>query len=164
MTNREFFIQRYTYEHPIFVKICKAVPPDQLEWRPHQKSRSAKELLGHLIGHEHDLIELSNDGVINHRNQVPFTNLAQAVELYSEAHRTLAEKLSTLDEKTWDEKPAKFLADGHLIAEMPYSGLMWMLFFDSIHHRGQLSSYLRPMGGTVPSIYGPSADDGASGH
>ena len=33
-----------------------------------------------------------------------------------------------------------------------------MLFFDAIHHRGQLSAYLRPMGGKVPSIYGPSAD------
>ena len=110
MTNREFFIQRYMYEHPIFVKICEAVPPDQLEWRPHQKSRSAKELLGHLIGHEHDLIELSNDGVINHRNQVPFTNLAQAVELSSDVHRSLSVKLLTLDEKTWEVKPAKVLA------------------------------------------------------
>jgi uncharacterized damage-inducible protein DinB len=35
---------------------------------------------------------------------------------------------------------------------------MWDFFFDAIHHRGQLSTYLRPMGGTVPSIYGPSAD------
>ena len=164
MTNHEFFIQRYTYEHPIFVKICEAVPADQLEWRPHQKSRSAKELVGHLIGHEQDLVELADDGVINHRNQVPFTSVAQGVELYRQTHRTLAEKLSTLDDRTWDEKPAKFLADGHLIAEMPYSGLMWMLFFDSIHHRGQLSTYLRPMGGTVPSIYGPSGDDEGSAH
>ena len=58
----------------------------------------------------------------------------------------------------------EFLAGGHLIAEMPVSGLMWMLFFDSIHHRGQLSTYLRPMGGKVPSIYGPLADDAGSGH
>jgi uncharacterized damage-inducible protein DinB len=36
--------------------------------------------------------------------------------------------------------------------------LGWMLLLDAIHHRGQLSTYLRPMGGTVPSIYGPSAD------
>ena len=33
-----------------------------------------------------------------------------------------------------------------------------MLLFDALHHRGQLSVYLRPMGGKVPSIYGPSAD------
>jgi len=39
MTNREFFIQRYTYEHPIFLKVAGAVPLSQIEWRPHPKSR-----------------------------------------------------------------------------------------------------------------------------
>jgi uncharacterized damage-inducible protein DinB len=36
----------------------------------------------------------------------------------------------------------------------------WGFLFDLIHHRGQLSTYLRPMGSTVPAIYGPSADEG----
>ena len=40
--------------------------------------------------------------------------------------------------------------------EQPAGEFVWMLFFDAIHHRGQLSAYLRPMGGKVPSIYGPS--------
>ena len=37
--------------------------------------------------------------------------------------------------------------------------MLWGFLFDAIHHRGQLSSYLRPMGAKVPSIYGPSGDD-----
>jgi len=37
--------------------------------------------------------------------------------------------------------------------------LAWGVLFDLIHHRGQLSTYLRPMGSTVPAIYGPSADE-----
>ena len=37
-------------------------------------------------------------------------------------------------------------------------GLMWIALFDAVHHRGQLSTYIRPMGGKVPSIYGPSGD------
>ena len=37
--------------------------------------------------------------------------------------------------------------------------MAWGFLFDAVHHRGQLSTYLRPMGGKVPSIYGPSADD-----
>jgi uncharacterized damage-inducible protein DinB len=40
----------------------------------------------------------------------------------------------------------------------PAQALAWMLFMDSVHHRGQLSTHIRPMGGKVPSIYGPSAD------
>jgi uncharacterized damage-inducible protein DinB len=41
--------------------------------------------------------------------------------------------------------------------------MMWFFFFDIIHHRGQLSTYVRPMGGAVPSIYGPSADTSSAG-
>ncbi|MCH7491495.1 MAG: hypothetical protein IID05_12465 [Gemmatimonadetes bacterium] len=41
----------------------------------------------------------------------------------------------------------------------PTHVLLWEFVLNSIHHRGQLSTYLRPMGGKVPAIYGPSADD-----
>jgi uncharacterized damage-inducible protein DinB len=43
--------------------------------------------------------------------------------------------------------------------ERPTVEFLWDFMFDAIHHRGQLSAYLRPMGAKVPSIYGPSADD-----
>jgi uncharacterized damage-inducible protein DinB len=36
---------------------------------------------------------------------------------------------------------------------------LWLMLMDSIHHRGQLSVYIRPAGGKVPSIYGPSGDE-----
>jgi uncharacterized damage-inducible protein DinB len=44
------------------------------------------------------------------------------------------------------------------MAETGYDNA-WFTLFDLIHHRGQLSTYLRPMGSTVPQIYGPSADE-----
>ena len=159
MTNREFFAQCCGSEYPIFLKVFQAVPANQLDWRPHPKSRSANELLGHLIGHEQDLVELANTGTINHRNQVPLASVVQALQLYQQAHQELEAKVGSLDDWTWDQGPAKFLVQGNLIYELPYGQLMWMLLFDAIHHRGQLSTYLRPMGGKVPSMYGPSADD-----
>lgn len=39
------------------------------------------------------------------------------------------------------------------------SGMAWSFLFDIVHHRGQISTYLRPMGSTVPQIYGPSGDE-----
>jgi uncharacterized damage-inducible protein DinB len=48
---------------------------------------------------------------------------------------------------------------GERLMEQSLGGFLWYLFFDAIHHRGQLSTYIRPMGGKVPSIYGPSGDD-----
>ena len=63
-----------------------------------------------------------------------------------------------MDEAAWD-KPGRFVLNGETRMAMPVSGFLWMFFFDAIHHRGQLSTYIRPMGGKVPSIYGPSGDD-----
>jgi len=48
------------------------------------------------------------------------------------------------------------------VSEQPVGQFLWLILFDGIHHRGQLSAYMRPMGGTVPSIYGPSADSRAT--
>ena len=45
--------------------------------------------------------------------------------------------------------------------EQPVGDLLWLFLLDGIHHRGQLSTYIRPMGGKVPSIYGPSGDEPA---
>ena len=162
MTNREFFAQLCTHEHPRFVGVLEALPADRLDYRPHPKSRSAEELVGHLLGHEQDLVELLETGSINHRIQVPFTSMAEAVDMYKRARKDIETKLPALSDSAWDE-PGKFLVNGNAIMEMPRHGLAWMLMLDAIHHRGQLSTYLRPMGGKVPSIYGPSADTAMGG-
>ncbi len=157
MTNREFFAHLCADEYPRFVRTLEAAPADQLEYRPHPRSRSAYELIGHLIGHEQDLVELAETGTINHRLQVPFGTMEEALRTYSSAHGALVSKLDGLDDSRWDSL-GKFIVQGNVIMEMPRRDLAWMVLLDAIHHRGQLSTYLRPMGGTVPSIYGPSAD------
>ena len=70
----------------------------------------------------------------------------------------LGERIGRLDESAWENK-ARFLVHGNLAWEAPLGDMLWFMFFDSIHHRGQLSTYIRPMGGKVPSIYGPSGDN-----
>jgi uncharacterized damage-inducible protein DinB len=157
MTNREFFLQHSKSEFPRFMNVFQAAPGGQLAYRPHPKSRSAEELIGHLIGHEQDLVELAETGKINHRMQVPFKSMDEALELYRSAHATLERALGSMDDKTW-ESNGQFIIEGNVIYEIPRRDLAWMLLFDGLHHRGQLSTYLRPMGGKVPSIYGPSAD------
>jgi uncharacterized damage-inducible protein DinB len=157
MTNREFFLQHCVAEFPRFLGVLEATPADQLTYRPHPRSRSAYELIGHLIGHEQDLLELAGTGRINHRMQVPFDGLAEGLTAYRSAHESLEQQLRATDDATW-EAPGQFLLDGRVIYEFPRRDLAWMLLFDGLHHRGQLSTYLRPMGGKVPCIYGPSAD------
>jgi uncharacterized damage-inducible protein DinB len=113
--------------------------------------------VGHLIGHIQDMIELLDDGVIHHRMQVSFSSLDEAVAAFDESYRTLESKLPTVNDDAWAEM-ADFFVGEQSIMRAPTQALMWMLFLDSVHHRGQLSTCIRPMGGKVPAIYGPSAD------
>lgn len=157
MTNREFFLQLCAAEYPRFVGVLQAVPGDRLDYRPHEKSRSAQELLGHLIAHETDLLQLAETGTIHHQIMVPFSDLQDALRIYDDAHRQVMEKFAALSEDEW-MRTGQFLVQGHLVMEQPRADLAWMLLLDALHHRGQISTYLRPMGGKVPPIYGPSAD------
>lgn len=151
------------HERGLFRNVISAVLEEGRGHRPDPKARSSQELIEHLIGHGQDLIELLDDGVIHHRNQVPFERVEDAVATLDETLGGVIDRLGSMDEETW-MSPAKFMAGEHLIMEAPRMQLAWILFLDAVHHRGQLSTHLRPMGSSVPSIYGPSADDQGEGH
>ena len=157
MNNQTFFQQTMSQEFERFHNVLAALPPTRLDFRHDPKSRSAGELVGHLIGHIQDMTELLDDGVIHHRMQVAFGSLDDAVANFDTSYRTLESKLQKVNDDLW-AKPADFLVGEQSIMRAPTQALMWMLFLDSVHHRGQLSTCIRPMGGKVPAIYGPSAD------
>ncbi len=151
------------HEQGLFSNVVGAVPEERRDHRCEPKARSAEELIGHMIGHNLDLIELLNDGAIHHRNNVPFDTVADAVSTLDSTFSEIIDRLGSIDEAAWMEE-AKFFAGEHLVMEAPVVQMAWMMLLDSIHHRGQLSTYLRPMGSKVPAIYGPSADDEGPGH
>jgi uncharacterized damage-inducible protein DinB len=73
------------------------------------------------------------------------------------ASGAIAEALLTLEQRDWaDERTVT--SGGAVILHQPLGQILWLFHFDAIHHRGQLSNYLRPLGAKVPSIYGPSGD------
>ncbi len=151
------------HDSGLFCNVVGAVPEDGRDYRADPKARSAEEIIEHLIGHNQDLIELLDDGVIHHRMQVPFETIEGAVATLNETFGEIMDRLGNTDEESW-MSPAQFLFGEQLIMEGPRMQLAWGLFLDSVHHRGQLSTYLRPMGSKVPAIYGPSADDQGEGH
>ena len=163
MSTLAFFQGLLAQERGLFLKVVKAVLEDGLEHRPDPKARCSRELIEHLIGHNLDLAELIDDGVIHHRNQVPFESIDDAVRQLDDSFAVVLEKLGTIDDDAWLE-PAKFLVGDHVIMEAPRQQLAWMMLLDSVHHRGQLSTHLRPMGSTVPAMYGPSADEEMMAH
>lgn len=163
MSNSAFLRDLLTQERGLFLKVVDAVLEDGLDYRPDDRSRCSRDLIEHLIGHNMDIVELLDDGVINHRNQVPFDGLDDAKKKLDDSFRAVIDRLGNVDDEAWVQN-CRFMFGDHLIMEAPRQQLAWLLFLDSIHHRGQLSTHLRPMGSKVPALYGPSADDQGEAH
>jgi uncharacterized damage-inducible protein DinB len=66
--------------------------------------------------------------------------------------------VNKMSEEEWNSK-ARMMSGNKVEWESTKGKMIWGLMLDMIHHRGQLSTYLRPMGGEIPSIYGPTADN-----
>src|SRR5262249_3709242 len=89
---------------------------------------------------------------------VPVPSRDEMIRLYEQWSKELGERAAALDEGAWT-RPAQMYYEGKLVFDGPVGRFLWDILCDCIDHGGQLSAYLRPMGGKVPSIYGPSADD-----
>ena len=159
MTNREFFIRCWEDEYPVFLKTLRAVPADRWDYRPHPKSRSAADLVWLQVVEKRCWFELLETGQINWKLPPITMSLAEMIAAYEKAHQELAPRLRQVDDTTWHQTPTQFVVDGHVYLETSMGHMFWLGLFDAIHHRGQLTVYIRPMNGKVPAIYGPSADD-----
>jgi uncharacterized damage-inducible protein DinB len=154
----EFCRKQRKQELSKFVNVLKAVPQGRLDYRPDPKARTAAELAWLLASEEASLVSLLDTGVIEWKEQAPPARVEEIVAAFEKSAAAVNERLARLDEAGW-EKKGRFLMGGGPPWEDTIGEFVWGFLFDEIHHRGQLSTYLRPMGGKVPSIYGPSADD-----
>ena len=157
MTNREFHLHCRKSETLAFHRVLNALPHDKFEYTPHERSQTAKKIVSTLVGETYACIELIEKGDLNF-SQMPDLSPAGQIDAFDKAWEGLLHKVQTTDEATWN-KNGRFMMNGEVRMEQPIGQFLWLFFFDAIHHRGQLSTYIRPMGGKVPSIYGPSGDD-----
>lgn len=103
------------------------------------------------------LLDLLTQGE-HHWNQEPNPGSTHEIVRQYEATANDFEKaLASADDAKWERKGGLYF-NGKLMKDSPVGETLWDFLFDAVHHRGQLSVYLRPMGGKVPSIYGPSGD------
>ena len=155
--NHEFFLQCWSDELPRFVRVLKALPADRLDYRPHEKNTAAGDLAWQLALEQANLVDLLESGVINFEMTKRPESLDAIVTAFETSANGVTERLRNVDETKWSSA-GDFRMDGQSMWSGTVQDLCWGYLFDMIHHRGQLSTYLRPMGGKVPGIYGPSAD------
>jgi len=113
-----------------------------------------------IVREEEALVEGLERGKFEWVEVATPAKVAEIVARYERQHDALTQRLHAVAAPRWEEK-LPFLWDGKEVAkEMAYD-MAWGFLMDQVHHRGQLSTYLRPMGAKVPAIYGPSADESA---
>jgi uncharacterized damage-inducible protein DinB len=156
MTLREYYLERRRAEVPIFLRILRAVPDDRASYKPHDRSPSAEQIVWTLTSE----LKACLDAAIHYKAEwrvEALPALREMIGLFEQRSNALTDIVSQMNETSWNQV-AQFYYNGKVVSEQPVGQFLWYTLFDAIHHRGQLSAYLRPMGGTVPAIYGPSAD------
>lgn len=146
-------------ELPATVRVLSAVNDANRDYRPDPRSRSAWQLVTHIATADLWFIECIERGAFQFdaeaakQTESKFRNVSDVVTFY-EAHVPAGlDRLSALSGDQLAE-PLDFFA------MMKKSRAAWIGFANnhSVHHRGQLSAYLRSLGSRVPDIYGPSGD------
>ena len=161
MQIHELFAQRWESELPAFGRVLRAMPEEQLDYAPHERSTKAGNLGWQIAEEQRVLCDLLDTGVIDWKQRPRPATTAEIVKAWDDATAELRKRIEKLDDAKL-AGPANFvMGDGNTWTDT-IGNMLWGFLFDMVHHRGQLSAYLRPMGGKVPAIYGPSADDSGS--
>ncbi len=152
---RQIWLELYEKETPKTLRVLRAYPAGEAEFKPHERSSTALRL-AQTFWRENDVMLRTIRGDTAPGAKPPET-WAAALDAYERSARDVIETVKSVPE----EKIARITQFGPpaLKMNLPVIEIMWLMLLDSIHHRGQLAVYVRMAGGKVPAIYGPSADD-----
>jgi uncharacterized damage-inducible protein DinB len=157
---KQHYLAAYDRETATTLRVLKAFPAEHSEMRPHPTSMSAREL-GWIFAIEQGAsMAVLNDAMTMPPDPPPPppATFAEVVD----AFQGMRDQLRELVEATPEDALAstfRFVVAPKTLGDVAKMDFLWLMLNDQIHHRGQLSVYLRMTGSKVPSIYGPSRDE-----
>ena len=156
-TVADFLIADFENEMRTTLRVVEAVPNDHLDYRPDSKSKTGLGLVRHITLEDEWLLNCIANGEFtlppDQSDACGIMNPAGAIARYKEKVPAALDRVRAIS----GERLASVI-DMFGMIKAPAVNFLAMTVKHSVHHRGQLSSYLRSMGGKVPGIYGPSAD------
>jgi uncharacterized damage-inducible protein DinB len=159
VNEKQQFINVFERELPTTLKVLRAFPAEKSTYKPHEKSNSAHQLAWTFVI-ENNMAMGSLKGPLNLGGGMPKApeSFQEIVETYEKSATEYMKQLKATPDSRLDEK-IPFPSGPGKMGEYRVMDFLWFMFLDAIHHRGQLSTYLRPVGARVPAIYGPSGDE-----
>jgi uncharacterized damage-inducible protein DinB len=143
-------------EHPVTERVIAAIPNDKADYRPDQIVKSAIDLAWHIVSAENRFLEAVASGTFDLAPTPRPDNVRTAADVNAWYAPRFTANISRL--KALAGEQLTRIIDFRGIFQFPAVAYVQIGLNHSIHHRGQLSMYLRPMGAKVPSIYGESYD------
>jgi len=136
-------------------RVLAAVPDDKSDYRPDPKARTARELAWHIANTDIQFLDGIAD--LNFSMESPEHKPQTSAELVKWYDESMKRGLTRVAGMTPQQllTPIEFFG----VFNLPAVAYLGFLNNHSIHHRGELATYLRPMGSKVPSIYGGSFDE-----
>jgi uncharacterized damage-inducible protein DinB len=152
MDEKALFTKFWTTESETTRKVIARIP-DGSDYRPDPKSRTAREIAWQIVCEEKMIIEALENGQGEWAMPPAPASMKELLSAYENQSADIIRRWAALPAARW-EGMIDFFG-----SKRPASPMAWSFLFDIVHHRGQISTYLRPMGSTVPQIYGPSGDE-----
>ena len=158
MDEKALILKFWKREGPATQNVISRIPQDRSDYKPEPRSRNAREIAWLIVREEIILGDGLEKGVIEWVDVPTPASVKEIVDTYNHHHDDVTRKLESLSAAQWERQVPFTFGGREVMKETGYEHV-WGFLLDIIHHRGQLSTYLRPMGAKVPSIYGPSADE-----
>jgi uncharacterized damage-inducible protein DinB len=152
MDEKSLFSRFWTDESKTTRNVLARIPEGS-DYRPDPKSRTAKEIAWQIVCEEKMIIDAMETGTADWSPPPLPGTMSEVLETYEHQSAEMPRRWNELPSARW-EGNLEFFG-----IERPAAPMAWSFLFDIVHHRGQITTYLRPMGSTVPQIYGPSADE-----
>lgn len=152
MDEHALFTRLWTDESRTTRRVLARIPEGS-EYRPDPRSRTAQEIAWQICGEEQMLMDALESGTMQWSPAAMPDSMAVIVASYERQAEAIARRLAALPAERWSGD-LEFFGQ-----RRPAAPMAWSFLFDIVHHRGQITTYLRPMGSTVPQVYGPSADE-----
>jgi len=161
---RRRLVEAFQREHERTRKVLRALPLDHAEMRPHPRTKSTRELAFMFVMEQGLLRRMLTGGQGFGPGGLPAVpdRLADIIEQFERGSGEVIAMFESLSDSAFDETikfPVGPGPNGPTIGDWTKQAFAWFMLADQIHHRGQMSVYLRMAGGKVPAIYGPSSDE-----
>jgi len=149
---KSLFTKFWTHESKTTRNVFARIPEGS-DYRPDPKSRTAREIAWQIVCEERMIIEALESGKAEWAPPPLPATMKDVLAAYENQSAAMAGRWEKLPAARWDGT-LEFFA-----SQRPAAPMAWSFLFDIVHHRGQITTYLRPMGSKVPQIYGPSGDE-----